>query len=274
MADSKDLDPAAGPQSATTGPDQASAGPSPGEGKAKAVSPKIGAPRGNKNRLVHGLRSARPASELRDTESRNAERAVLDVLRAYGLEKDPLGKLVGRQLRRLETAALRMERRFAQRGMTDNKGKPKEGVQTFLTVVQQLLSQSKALLDQLRELRAASGTGNPVLSAERLAIVIDGQCPVTAALSGPACGVCGAPSAAWTDATFAEKHKTEVEKIEAAAPAPETRQEPAGAAPPSSPPDAPPDREKRPRRPPAASAPQCSVGGGEPRVVPFPRFQN
>ncbi len=105
-----------------------------------------GAPVGNKNRQTHGLRAER---SHRDAHLRRAERDVREVLRSYALESDPMAKLVGRQLRRLEAAAGRLEERLGKRGWFTNRSEPAPAFAAYIGVVDRLLGEARRMLERL-----------------------------------------------------------------------------------------------------------------------------
>ena len=126
-----------------------------------------GAPAKNKNAMTSGLRAARlPA----DRFSRNAQRLVKDLLRHYGLEADPHARLIGRQVRRLESAAARLEDRGHKRGFFDAKGAVNSTLTTLISVTDRLLGEARSLLDRLGDLRPA-----PTQDVIRTVTIADGR---------------------------------------------------------------------------------------------------
>jgi hypothetical protein len=105
------------------------------------------------NAGTHLAYSKRKARDQRDTHRRNAEREALAILRSCGLETDPLGRLVARNLRRLETQASRFEAFLDSRGAFTRAGTVKPAVGEYIGVVERLLGEARRLLDQLREVR-------------------------------------------------------------------------------------------------------------------------
>ncbi len=92
---------------------------------------------------MHGLRSRKRQRELRDAASRRAEKEVRELLAHMGLEKDPLARIVARQIRRLEAAADRLEAKLNARGWFTKTGDPQPGVRTLIDITDRLLGEAR-----------------------------------------------------------------------------------------------------------------------------------
>ena len=120
---------------------------------------------GNRNAVTHGayatgnaaLNDAKAAErDRRDRHATQAEEDALAILKACGLENDPMGRLVARQIRRLETQAGRFEAFLNSRGSFTKLGDVKPAAQAFMSVAERLLGEARHLLEQLAALRPKS----------------------------------------------------------------------------------------------------------------------
>ena len=112
-----------------------------------------GAPVGNLNAakqspyLSKGKRGARA---VRDAHRRRGQREARCILLAAGLGHDPLGRLVARQLGRLEGMAQRLETWHQHRGYFKAGGELKASVRKEIEVIDRPLGEARKLLEALK----------------------------------------------------------------------------------------------------------------------------
>ena len=147
--------------------------PTPGEPQHR----KPGAPAGNQNARKHGAYASdlvdgkRAARKARDKHRAKAQREVREILKAYGLDHDPLGKMVGRQVGRLEAIVYRLESHHSARGYFTREGDIKASVNQEIATVGKLLDEARRLLEKLGDLRP-KGDGGYV---RHVAVFSDGR---------------------------------------------------------------------------------------------------
>jgi hypothetical protein len=111
---------------------------------------------GNTSALRHGLYRAR---QERDRFRRQAEGEACAILKAAGLEADPLAGLVARQIGRLEAKVARLQEYHDRRGHFTKTGELRPSVLTEGKFIGDLLGEARRLFDELRARRPAGPPG-------------------------------------------------------------------------------------------------------------------
>ncbi|MCI0656866.1 MAG: hypothetical protein L0170_07320 [Acidobacteria bacterium] len=108
--------------------------------------------------MTHGAylnEAKRGARATRDKHRRRGEREALSILKASGLQGDPLARLVARQVGRLEAMVHRLEHHHELRGYFNQANELKPSVAREADTIAKLLDEARRLFEQLREFSPA-----------------------------------------------------------------------------------------------------------------------
>jgi hypothetical protein len=108
--------------------------------------------------MTHGAYltdAKRAAAVVRDRFRRRGEREARDILKAAGLEREPLARLVARQIGRLEAKVARLQEHHERRGHFDRAGLLKASVSVEARFIGDLLGEARRLFEQLQARGAA-----------------------------------------------------------------------------------------------------------------------